>query len=101
MLGYSRSREDFIDQLVLKYSKYIMKEVIFIEWESCSKCHMMKPHVQKRCEKNWYEFQAVKFDDVSVKEFKIDSVPMVIIKEKWYVKDILKEEDIVNLISNK
>jgi hypothetical protein len=49
-----------------------MKEAIFIEWDSCSKCMMMKPHAKKRAEDNWYEFQVFRFDDANVKEFQID-----------------------------
>lgn len=78
-----------------------MKEAIFIEWDSCAKCHMMKPHAQKRAENNWYEFQIFRFDDASVSEVQIDSVPMMVLKEDWEVKEILNEEWIVHLISNK
>ena len=78
-----------------------MKEALYIEWESCSKCMMMKPHVKKWSEENWYEFQVVRFDDVSVKEFDIQSVPMLVLKENGEVTDILNEEWIVHLISNK
>jgi hypothetical protein len=99
MKGYSRSKEDFRELLYSKYKN--MKEAIFIEWESCSKCHMMKPHVKKRCEENWYEFQVVRFDDVSVKEFNIHAVPMLIFRWDWVVSEVLNEEQIVHLISNK
>ena len=101
MEGYSRSKEDFREKIILKYKKYLMKEAIFIEGESCSKCHMMKPHAEKRAKENGYEFQVFRFDDANVKEFQIDSVPMLIIKENGIVEWILKEEDIVHLISNK
>lgn len=77
-----------------------MKEAIFIEWESCSKCYMMKPHVQKRANENWYEFQNFKFDDASVSEFQVESVPMLILKEDWVVTQILDMDWIVALISN-
>ena len=96
---YWWSKEDFRDLLIKKYTK--MKEALYIEWESCSKCYTMKPHVQKRAEENWYEFQVFRFDDANVKEFQIDSVPMLIIKENGIVEWILKEEDIVHLLSNK
>jgi hypothetical protein len=99
MRGYSRSRQDFLELLYKKYQA--MKEAIFIEWESCSKCHMMKPHAQKRAEENWYEFQVFRFDDESVKEFQIESVPMLIIKENGIVSQILNDDWIVHLISNK
>ena len=100
MARYSLSREDFIERLVLKYNKYIMKEAIYIEWESCSKCYIMKPHCKKWAEDNWYEFQNFLFSDIWVSEFKSESVPMLILKENWKVKEILNEEWIVNLISN-
>ena len=77
------------------------KEAIFIEGLDCSKCYLMKPHAQKRAEANWYEFQVFRFDDTSVKEFDIQSVPMLILKEDWVVNQILDMDGIVNLISNK
>lgn len=99
MKWYSWSKEDFREIL---YSKYkLMNEAIYIEWESCSKCYMMKPHVQKWAEENGYELQVFRFDDANVKEFQIDSVPMLILKENGIVEWILKEENIVHLISNK
>lgn len=97
MKGYSRAKEDF---RYLIFNKYKMREAIYIEWDSCPKCYMMKPHVQKWCEANWYEFQIFRFDDTSVKEFDIQSVPMFILKEYWAVKEILDMDGIVNLISN-
>ena len=109
MQGYSRSREDWIERLAKKYTenpvytviKNQMKEAIYIEWENCSKCMMMKPHVQKWCEENWYEFQVVKFDDTSVKEFNVQAVPMLVFRWDGLVSEILNEEQIVHLISNK
>lgn len=99
MKWYSWSKEDFRELL---YSKYLqMKEAIFIEGEGCSKCHMMKPHAQKRAEDNWYEFQTFRFDDASVKEFDVQAVPMLVLREDWVVTQILNEEGIVNLIHNK
>lgn len=78
-----------------------MKEAIYIEGLDCSKCYLMKPHAQKRAEANWYEFQVFRFDDASVKEFDIQSVPMLILKEDWIVNQILDMDGIVHLISNK
>jgi hypothetical protein len=109
MQGYSLSREDYMECLIKKYqenpfytvTKNKMKEAIYIEWDSCAKCMMMKPHTQKRAEMNWYEFQTFRFDDVSVKEFDIQAVPMLVLKEEWEVKDILDMEWIVNLIVTK
>jgi hypothetical protein len=74
-------------------------EAIYIEGLDCSKCHLMKPHAQKRAEENWYEFQTFRFDEASVKEFNVQSVPMLILKEDWVVKEILDMDGIVNLIS--
>jgi hypothetical protein len=97
MKWYSRSRADFLELL---YSKYKPMEAIYIEGLDCSKCYLMKPHAQKRAEANWYEFQVFRFDDTSVKEFDIQSVPMLILKEDWVVKEVLDMDGIVNLISN-
>ena len=77
-----------------------MKEAIYIEWDSCSKCYMMKPHVQKRCDANWYEFQAVRFDDESIKQFDVQAVPMLVLRIDWSVDKILNDDWIVALISN-
>jgi hypothetical protein len=76
-----------------------MKEAIYIEWDSCSKCYMMKPHVQKCCDANWYEFQAVRFDDESIKQFDVQAVPMLVLRIDWNVDKILNDDWIVNLIS--
>lgn len=76
-----------------------MKEAIYIEGDSCSKCYLMKPHVQKRAENNGYEMQVVRFDDTSVKEFNIQAVPMLVLRENGVVVEILNEEWIVNKIS--
>jgi len=99
MKGYSWSKEDFREILYSKYN--VMKEAIFIEWDSCAKCHMMKPHAQKRAEDNWYEFQTFRFDDANVSEFKVESVPMLVLREDWIAKEVLDMENIVHLISNK
>lgn len=61
----------------------------------------MKPHCKKRAEENWYEFQNFLFSEVWVKEFQIESVPMLILKENWIVEQILDMDGIVHLISNK
>ena len=109
MKGYSENRQYYIQRLVKKYvetpvytvTKNQMREAIYIEWENCSKCMMLKPHVQKRCEENWVSFQPVKFDDISVQEFDVQAVPMLVIREDGIVNQILNEEWIVALISNK
>lgn len=77
-----------------------MKEAIYVEWEACSKCYLMKPHAKKWSEDNGYEFQNFLFSDVSLQEFDIQSVPMLILKEDWVVDQILDMDWIVSLISN-
>ena len=77
-----------------------MKEAIYIEGLDCSKCYLMKPHAQKRADTNWYEFQTFRFDEASVKEFNVQSVPMLILKEDWVVKETLDMDGIVNLLSS-
>ena len=92
----------FIWEFMFIWTKSRMnKEAIFVEWIDCVKCRFLKPHVQKRAEENWYEFQNFRFDDASVKEFNIQAVPMLILKEDWVVKDIRDMDGIVALISNK
>lgn len=107
MKGYSRSREDFRERLIEKYvkspvytvSKKIMNEAIYIEWDNCSKCMMMKPHVKKRAEENWYDFQNFLFSDIAVETFKIESVPILVLRKDGEVIETLNEEWIVDLIS--
>lgn len=108
MLGYSRSRQDFIEKLAKKYrekslytvTKNNMKEAIYIMGNDCSRCHLMKPRVVARATENWVSLQEVLFDDENVKEFQISSIPMLVIREDGEVKEILDEVGIVNLISN-
>lgn len=108
MKGYSQDRWFYYRRLTKKYvenpvytvTKNQMREAIYIEWDNCSKCMMTKPHVQKWCEENWYEFQVVRFDDTSVEEFQIESVPMLVLKTDWVVDQILDMDWIVHLISN-
>lgn len=78
-----------------------MKELIYVMGNDCSKCHLIKPHVVAYATKNGYKLQEVLFDDESVKEFKISSVPMLVIREDGEVKEILDEAWIINLITNK
>ena len=59
----------------------------------------MKPHAQKRADSNWYEFQVFRFDDVSVKEFDVQTVPMLVLRTDD-TQDILDMDGIVALISN-
>ena len=77
-----------------------MKELIYIEWDSCPRCSFLKPFVEKRAKENWYTFQIFRFDDASVKEFNVEAVPMLIFRWDWVVSEILWEEQIVTLISN-
>ena len=44
------------------------------------------------CEDNGYEFQVFRFDDTSVSEFDVQSVPTLVLKENGEVKQILNEE---------
>ena len=98
MKCYSRSREDFRELLIAKYIP--MKEAIFIEWIDCSKCVMIKPYAEKRAKENNYTFQVFRFDNENVKEFQIESVPMLVIREEWVVNQVLDMEGIVALVSN-
>lgn len=104
MLWYSRTRYDYIQKLVKKYrekpfntvSKSNMKEVVYIYGEDCSRCHTLKPHVEKWCYQNWYTFKEMKYTDSWMD---IASIPVVqIIDGEW--ERILDYDGIVNLIAN-
>ena len=99
MLGYSWSREDFRELLYSKYYKP-MKEAIYIMGNDCSKCHILHPYVVERATVNGYSLQEFLFDDENVKEFQVESVPMLVLREDWVVTGILNYEEIVNFISN-
>lgn len=77
-----------------------MKEAIYIMGDSCTKCHLIKPHIVKWATINGYSLQEVLFDDENVKQFNVEAVPMLVLREDWEVKEILNEEWIVNLLSN-
>ena len=100
MLGYSWSKEDFRELLYSKYYKP-MKEAIYIMGNDCSKCHLLHPHVVERATVNGYSLQEFLFDDENVKEFQVESVPMLVLKTDWVVDQILDMDWIVHLISNK
>ena len=99
MLGYSWSKEDFRELLYSKYYKP-MKEAIYIMGNDCSKCHILHPHVVERATVNGYSLQEFLFDDENVKEFQVESVPMLVLREDWVVTGILNYEEIVQFISN-
>lgn len=98
MLGYSWSKEDFRELLYTKYKP--MKEAIYIMGNDCSKCHLLHPHVVERATVNGYSLQEFLFDDENVKEFQVNSVPMLVLREDGVVTGILDYEEIVQFISN-
>lgn len=70
MKWYSRSREDYREKLIKKYyrenpvytvTKNQMKECVLVSTESCSKCKFIKPHLEKRCNENWYKFKEMEY----------------------------------------
>lgn len=93
MQGYSRNREDFRD---LIFNKYKMKELTYIYWPDCAKCHQLRPHVEKRCSENWYNFVAMQYAD---SWFEIASIPTAILE--WDKTEVLDFDGIVNLLSSK
>lgn len=104
MLWYSRTRKDYIQKLVEKYrenpfntvSKSKMKELVYIYWEDCARCHTLKPHVEKWCYQNWYTFKEMKYADSWLE---ISSIPQVMINDDQGER-ILDYDGIVALISN-
>lgn len=72
-----------------------MKEIVYIYWEDCAKCHQLMPHVEKFAKDGGYNFQKVQYADSGLE---ITSIPMAqVIDEKG--EQILDFEWIVNLIS--
>lgn len=96
MKGYSRSKEDF---RYLIYNKYKMskKELTYVFWPDCSKCHQLRPHVEKWCSENWYNFVPMQYwEDL----LDITSIPTAII-DKEDGKEMLDFDGIVQLLSSK
>lgn len=74
-----------------------MKEVVYIYGEDCSKCHQLRPHVEKRASENHYNFQAVKYAE---SELQVASIPILQVLEDG--KESIYDFDwIVHLLSNK
>lgn len=74
-----------------------MKELTYIYWPDCSKCHQLRPHVEKWCSENWYNFVAMQYADSGLE---ITSIPTAIINN-WDGDEILDFDGIVKLLSSK
>lgn len=93
MKGYSRSKEDYREVLISKYTK--MKEINFIYWDDCSKCHFIRPHLEKWCKENWYNFVAMQYWET---EMELTSIPVAIVND-WEKSEIIDYEWILSLIT--
>jgi hypothetical protein len=40
-----------------------MRELTYVGTKDCAKCHTIKPHVKKRCEKNKVNFVEMEYAD--------------------------------------
>lgn len=102
MKGYSQDRWFYYKRLTKKYventvytvTKNQMKELVLITTKDCSKCKFIKPHLEKRCNENWYKFKEMEYwkgmDEVT-------SVPCAMIGE-----DVILDYDaLIELISDK
>ena len=94
MIGYSRSKEDFREKIILKYNSEIMKELVLVTTPDCIKCKFIKPKLEEWCKENWYKFKEMEYwkgmDEVT-------SVPCAMIGEDI----ILDYEWIIELITDK
>lgn len=72
-----------------------MKELVYIYWEDCAKCHQLMPHVEKWAEEKGYKLQKVQYADSGLE---ITSIPMAQVTDDGG-EQILDFEWIVNLIS--
>lgn len=97
MKGYSRAKEDFREKIILKYKKYLMKEINFIYWPDCSKCHFVRPHLEKWCKENGYNFVAMQYWET---EMELTSIPVAIVNN-WDKTEIIDYDWILQLITNK
>lgn len=95
MKWYSWSKEDFREALIRKYTK--MKEINFIYWPDCSKCHFIRPHLEKWCKENWYNFVAMPYWET---EMELTSIPVAIVNN-WEDTEIIDYDGILNLIMSK
>ena len=73
-----------------------MREIVFIYWPDCARCHQIKPHVEKWASKNGYKFQEVQYADCGLE---ISSIPMMQVLDE-NGEQILDMDGIVNFISN-
>ena len=72
------------------------KEVVFIYGEDCSKCHQIRPHVERWASNNGYNFQAVKYAE---SELQVASIPILQVIEDGK-ESIYDFDGIVSLLSN-
>ena len=73
-----------------------MRELVYVYWPDCAKCHTARPRVEKWCEKNWYKFVPMQYADSWLE---ITSIPTAIL-DRGDDTEILDFEGIMTLISN-
>lgn len=94
MKWYSWSKEDFREALIHKYTK--MKEINFIYWDDCSKCHFVRKPLEDWCKENGYNFVAMKYGETSME---LTSIPVAIVNDGEDTK-IIDYEEILHLITS-
>lgn len=72
-----------------------MKEVVFIYGEDCSKCHQIRPHIEKWAGENGYNFQAVKYVE---SKLEVASIPILQVIDEGK-ESIYDFDGMVDLIS--
>ena len=73
-----------------------MKELVYVYGPDCSRCHTLKPHVEKRCDEHKYTFKEMTYAD---SWFEVESIPTAQVVDEQGER-ILDIEWIVDLISN-
>ena len=64
MQRYSRSREDFREQLILKYNQKKMSktnELVLVSTPDCVKCRFIRKPLETWCENNGYKFKEMQY----------------------------------------
>lgn len=67
----------------------------YVYWEDCSKCHSLKPRVEKSAQAKWIDLEEVEIRDN--KDPNIMTIPTLVV-ENWETVKYLTDQDLVEYI---